>query len=276
MEFFPRTYVGGVSLSRLIVGSNWFLGYSHYSHAKDLLIKSIQTRQKIADILEVFLKAGVDTVMGHYVPILIDAIDEAQQRTGQKIKLVLTPFFNILPGGSPENEPEKVIAQCKLAGATICMPHQVVTDMLIDRMYRKIRDIDKYTKLIRQYEMIPGLSTHMPEAVIYADETNADVETYVQLYNSEGFLMQFELDRVTKIIKEAEKPVITIKPLASGRLHPMAGLSFVWSTIRDQDMVTIGTINPIQAREVINISLELLEHRSYGIDFLSKDCLGEI
>jgi hypothetical protein len=214
--------------------------------------------------------------MGHYVPILIDAIDEAQQRTGQKIKLVLTPFFNILPGGSPENEPEKVIAQCKLAGATICMPHQVVTDMLIDRMYRKICDIDKYTKLIRQYEMIPGLSTHMPEAVIYADETNADVETYVQLYNSDGFLMQFELDRVTKIIKEAEKPVITIKPLASGRLHPMAGLSFVWSTIRDQDMVTIGTINPIQAREVINISLELLEHRSYGIDFLSKDCLGEI
>jgi hypothetical protein len=39
---FPRTMVGGVSLSRLIIGTNWFLGYSHTSLAKDNFIKSYQ------------------------------------------------------------------------------------------------------------------------------------------------------------------------------------------------------------------------------------------
>lgn len=261
MSFFPRTTVGGISLSRMIVGTNWFLGYSHYSTAKDKLIKSTQTRNIIADILEVFLDAGIDSVMGPMVPLLEEAIQETQQRTGQEIKFIVTPWFNILPGGPPDNDPEPVIAKCKDAGACICMPHQMVTDALMDRMYRKIRDIDKYTSLIRQYDMIPGLSTHMPETVVYADETGVDVETYIQMYNATGFLMQVETDWVMKIIKNAQKPVMTIKPLAAGRLLPISGLAFVWATIREQDMVAIGTTTPDEAREVIEISLELLAGR---------------
>lgn len=258
---FPRTTVAGLSLSRLIVGTNWFLGYSHYSVAKDKFIKNTQTRDKIADILEVYLDAGIDTVMGPMLPLLADAVQETQQRSGKEINLILTPWFNILPGGEPDNEPEAVIAQCKQAGAKICMPHQMVTDALMDRMYRKIRDIDKYTRLIRQYEMIPGLSTHMPETVVYADETEIDIETYIQMYNATGFLMQVETDWVMKIIQNAKKPVMTIKPLAAGRLLPIAGLAFVWNTIREQDMVTIGTTTPDEAREVIDISLDLLNQR---------------
>jgi hypothetical protein len=262
MEQFPRTTVGGASLSRLIVGTNWFLGYSHYSAAKDQLIRNTQNREKIAAILEVFLMAGVDTVMGPLNPLLTEAVQDAQQRTGLEVKLILTPWFNLLPGGDPTNDPEPVIDQCKASGATICMPHQMVTDALMDRMYRKIRHIDKYTQLIRQYEMIPGLSTHMPETVVYADETGADVDTYIQLYNATGFLMQVETDWVMKIINHAQKPVMTIKPLAAGRLLPVAGLAFVWNTIRVQDMVTIGTTTPDEAREVIDISLNLLAQRT--------------
>ncbi len=29
MSTFPRTEVGGLSVSRMIVGTNWFLGYTH-------------------------------------------------------------------------------------------------------------------------------------------------------------------------------------------------------------------------------------------------------
>jgi hypothetical protein len=141
------------------------------------------------------------------------------------------------------------------------MPHECVTDVLLDRMYHEIRDLDKYTALIRHYDMIPGLSTHMPETVVIADDACADVETYIQLYNATGFLLQVETDWVMRIIQNAKKPVMTIKPLAAGRLLPIAGLAFVWNTIREQDMVTIGTTTPDEAKEVIDISLELLEKR---------------
>ena len=109
--------------------------------------------------------------------------------------------------------------------------------------------------------MLPGLSTHMPETIVYADKMNADIETYIQLYNSAGFLMQVEADWVMRVIHHAKKPVMTIKPLAAGRILPVVGLAFVWGTIRDQDMVTVGTATPEEAREVIELSLDLLRRR---------------
>lgn len=261
MDGFPRTEVGGVSLPRLIIGTNWFLGYSHTSLAKDRFIKELQTRNRIVEVLLAFLTYEIDAVMGPLHPLLEESIQEAEQRSGKPITRIYTPWFNILPGGPEENEPEVVFDQCAQWNATFCMPHQAVTDALLDRMHRTIRDLNRYTQMIRERGMIPGLSTHMPETPIIADETGADVETYIQIYNAAGFLMQVEADWVMKIIRNAKKPVMAIKPLAAGRLLPVVGLSFVWSTIRPIDMVVIGTTTPEEAHEVVNISLDLLHQR---------------
>ena len=261
MESFPRTTVGGVSMPRLIIGTNWFLGYSHTSHAKDKFIKSYQTHDRLADIIEVFLRAGVDALMGMPVPMLANAVKEAEDRVGRRVIFIITPHFNILPGGPPEMEPESVFDECKRLGATFCFPHQCITDRLIDKMHGVFRDLDTYTAMIRERGMIPGLSTHTPDSVVIADNTDADVETYIQLYNAAGFLMQVEADWVMRVIRNAKKPVMTIKPLAAGRLLPPVGLAFVWNTIRDRDMVTIGTTTPDEAREVIDLSLDFLNKR---------------
>jgi hypothetical protein len=261
MSGFPRTTVGGVSLSRMIIGTNWFLGYSHTSFAKDQFIRSYQTRQKLVDIMTVFFNNGIDTVMGPIHPLLYEAVQEVQQLTGIKANLILTPGFNILPGGPADQEPECVFDLCKQYGATFCMPHQMVTDALMDRMHEVIRDMDKYSRMIRERGMLPGLSTHQPETVVIADKSGADVDTYIQIYNAIGFMMILEVDWVMRIIQHAKKPVMTIKPFAAGRLLPPVGLAFCWNTIRDQDMVTVGTTTPDEAKEVIELSLAFLEKR---------------
>lgn len=261
MNEFPRTIVGGVSLSRMIIGINWFLGWSHTSAAKDSFIKSYQTRKNIADILTVFLENGVDTIMGLPISPLPEAIEDARQRTGRDMIRVWTPTFNIVPGGPPEKEPERVFDTMMAEGATFCLPHQAMTDALVDRMYGIIRNMDTYSAMIRERGMIPGLSTHMPETVIIADKSGADVETYIQIYNAAGFLMQVEADWAMRIISDAKKPVMTIKPLAAGKILPAVGMSFVWNTIRDCDMVTIGTTTPDEAREIIDLSLTFLDKR---------------
>jgi len=261
MSKFPRTTVGGISLSRLIVGTNWFFGWSHTSAAKDRFIRDYQDRKKIADVLCTFFEAGVDTVMGPALPALSEAVEDAQQRTGVKGHMVMTPGFNVLPGGPPELEPERVFDHTRELGAELCFPHQSVTDALIDRLHGTIRHYDRYAALIRERGMLPGLSTHMPEAITITDQTDADVEAYIQLYNAAGFLMQVEADWVMRLIHGAKHPVMTIKPLAAGRLLPPVGLAFAWSTLRPQDMVTIGTTTPDEAREVIELSMALLEHR---------------
>jgi hypothetical protein len=258
---FPRTTVGGVNLPRLLVGTNWFLGWSHTSLAKDHFIKEYQTRERIISVLNVFLEYGIDAVMAPLSSHIDTAIRDVEQKAGRQITRIYTPEFNLDRDAASGERAEAVFDQCAAFGATFCMPHQSVTDALVDRRDREIRELDQYTRMIRQRGMHPGLSTHMPETIIYADRMRADVETYIQIYNSAGFLMQVEADWVMKVIREAKKPVMTIKPLAAGRILPVVGLAFVWNTIRDQDMVTIGTTTPEEAREVVELSLDLLNRR---------------
>ena len=63
MAEFPRTMVGSVSLPRLLIGSNWFLGWSHTSRAKDNFIKELQSRERITEILTVFLEYGIEKII---------------------------------------------------------------------------------------------------------------------------------------------------------------------------------------------------------------------
>lgn len=81
---FPRTMVGGVSVSRMIIGTNWFLGYSHCTASKDRFIKDYNSNRKsIADIMEVFVNAGVDAVIGFIAnDPLYEAIDRPARRHG--------------------------------------------------------------------------------------------------------------------------------------------------------------------------------------------------
>ncbi len=261
LEQFPRTIVGGVSLPRLLIGTNWLLGWSHTSLAKDDFIKEYQTRERIVAMLHVFLEYGIDAVMGPLSSHLDNSIQEVEQQTGRQIIRIYTPAFDINQDAPVSEGAEAAFDRCATLRATFCMPHQCVTDALVDRRAGIIRDLEQYTSMIRERGMIPGLSTHMPETIIYADKMDADIETYIQIYNSAGFLMQVEADWIMKIIREANKPVMTIKPLAAGRILPVVGLAFVWNTIRDCDMVTIGTTTPKEAREVIGISLDLLNRR---------------
>jgi hypothetical protein len=267
MNKFPRTEVGGLSVSRLIAGTNWFLGYSHTSSAKDDYIKeNIADRKKIADVLEVFFNAGVDTIMGPFnsQSILVDAVKETEDRTGVKGIIVSTPSFSISPKTPVEGfdlgEAERILDQQAKLGVSICMPHQCTTDSMVDRCTREVRQLNSITKLIRERNMIPGLSTHMPESIVYADESGLDVETYISIYNSMGFLMQVEVDWIANVIQQAKKPVMTIKPMAAGQLRPFQALNFVWNTIRDIDMVTVGTMSPKEAAECIELSMNILEN----------------
>jgi hypothetical protein len=268
MTEFPRTEVEGVSLPRTLIGINWFLGFSHQTQAKSKFIQDYQTASRVADTMEVFVRAGVDCVYGvaHDRTLLLDAIKETEDRTGRGIKTVA--LVTIDTGDTQEaiDANARLMDEQAKIGATFFLPHQCSTDALLDVRARRIRHMDRYCQMIRERGMLPGLSTHTPEAVIYADETDLDVATYIQIYNAAGFLMHVEVDWIHRVIQNAKKPVMVIKPMAAGRLHPLVGMAFVWATIRPQDMVVVGTLTPDEAKELVELSLSFLENRQASIE----------
>ena len=271
MELFPRTSVGGVSVPRLIIGTNWFLGWGHSTASQDNYIReNIRQRKAMADILEVFFRRGVNAVLGGITnEPLPDAIKDAEDRTGVKGVIISTPNFKVGPEtpakGLDGDDLKRTLDEERRLGVSICMPHTCTTDMLLDRCTRTIRHGEQFCRAIRERGMVPGLSTHLPESIIYADESKLDVETYISIYNSMGFLMQVEVDWTASVIQKAAKPVLTIKPMASGQLRPFQGLNFVWNTIRPQDMVAVGTMSPREAEELVEMSLQILSKQAINV-----------
>ena len=262
---FPRTEVGGLSLSRMIIGTNWLAGYSHRSSSADEMIKARHaTKDTIVPMLETFLSRGVDTIMAPFgmTPVIYEAVKAAEQKTGRGMIMVDTPVINVDDSAAARREAEQTIKECAARGAKVCLVHHYSAEQLVNKNRRQITRIDDYTKMIRDAGMIPGLSAHMPELVLFSDENGYDVETYIQIYNCMGFLMQVEIEAVASIIRGAHHPVMTIKPMAAGRTTPFVGLNFSWATIRDCDMVTVGCFNEAEAAEDVEISLAALERRA--------------
>lgn len=261
---FPRTTVGGVSVSRMIIGTNWILGWSHTSPAADNMITNrYLDPKKIRDILIPFLENGVDTIMGLYYDHdhMIEGIHLAEEATGKKMILIDTPILNVNDSDEAREEARAMIRHSKEVGSTFCFPHHSCVEQLVNKNTETIDRLPDYLKMIREEGMIPGLSAHMPEVIIYSDQNNYDVETYIQIYNCMGFLMQVEIEYINKVIWNAKKPVMTIKPMAAGRCTPFVGLNFSWATIRECDMITIGCFTPEEVVEDIEISRAALEKR---------------
>lgn len=241
------------------------LGYSHTSEAKDRLIKDMfDTPSKVADVVGVFARAGCNAFMAKGDEFVATALKEVEQRTGVPMILISTPSY---PEPSDPDSWKRAVEEAKSFGAAFCFPHQNVTDRRLDRVNNRLApQLVEHLRCVREAGMIPGLSSHTPAAIICSDSSGADVETYIQPYNAAGFLCEVETDWLQRVIWNAKKPVMTIKPLAAGRLLPPTGLNFVWNTIRDCDMVTVGTMSTYEAEEVIELSLACLERRKAEVE----------
>jgi len=262
---FPRTEVGGLSISRMIIGTNNVMGGSHRTYARDVHIRGIfeGKANAVADLIETYLEYGVDTIIGclSNSQHALDGIKIAQERTGKRVYHIELAVFDTNDTPSARKEALDCIKHCKDVGVDIFMPLHVCVENLVNKQKRTIDRIDDYTSMIREHGMIPGLSAHMPEVVEFTDENGYDVETYIQIYNAAGFLMQVEVELVHNVIWNAKKPVLTIKPMAAGHLNPFVGLNFVWNTIRPGDMVAVGCMTPEEAHEAVEYSLAAIEHR---------------
>lgn len=261
---FPRTEVGGISLPRMIIGCNWISGFSHRGSAADMNIKSCHSSpEATAKIFEAFLENGVDAVLGLFGTDsnLEKAVRIAEEKKAKKMIIIDEPVLNMDDNPSARREAEQEIKKCAKRGATFCLPLHSCVEQLVNKNAGTIDRLPDYLAMIRDNGMIPGLSAHMPEIIQYSDANEYDVETYIQIFNCMGFLMQVEIESVAKIIHAAKKPVITIKPCAAGRTTPFVGLNFVYNTIRERDMVCIGCLNKDEALEDIEFGMAAIERR---------------
>ena len=270
MDLFPRTQVENISLPRMLIGSNWMLGYSHRTTSADSMIRErYSTKEAVSEVICAYLAYGIDAMMAPFVgddlqpnAVVMDAIHMAEDKMGRKLILIDTPIVDVSDTPQAHDFTAQKIETVRKNGADICLLHHSSVEQLVCKHTGTIDRLPEYTRMIRENGMIPGLSAHMPELVLYSDNhPEYDVQTYIQLYNCLGFLMQIEVEGVRRIIENAKKPVMTIKSMAAGRCTPYVGLTFSFATLRPQDMVTVGAFSAREVHEDVEIARAALERR---------------
>lgn len=256
----PQVEIEGHKIGRLVIGTNWFLGYSHQTAARSSWIRDYQTPERIAGVLEVCSAGGMNAIVSPMSDIMTEAMRIHEERTGRHITWFITP------GGATTDELLHNIDRCAELGAEFCLPHTSWTDARLHIVNNEITDWPRVAAHIRDCGMIPGLSTHRPEVIVVGDRAGYDIATYIQPYNALGFLCPVETDWIANVIRNTPKPVIIIKPLAAGRLNPITGLTFVFNTCKDTDVCCIGLLCEEEAREDLEIARQIFAQQKVAVE----------
>jgi hypothetical protein len=235
MSDFPTLTIDGVTIPRVICGTNALLGWSHVSRGRDAWIKEYFTPKRIAHVFAKCMELGVTAVMGPLFPRLIDALEETEKLTGVRMTWVSTTNAGMAPKGMEEElgraraggrrEDAMAIARestgeqaqrLKAAGAPICFFHGAWVDEW-PAANGRLEDFDHFTRMMREAGIVPAAVSHISARLREVDQGDHDVAALATPVNKAGWHMRPSRDEALEVIGQIQKPLLAIKTLACGR-----------------------------------------------------------
>jgi hypothetical protein len=249
----PTIRLGQHTVSRLILGSNPFNGFSYGIPSLAQHMKEWSTPEHIADVLRKARDCGINTWQFSYYPSSLAGLKLFQSSGGQIQWILLT-------GGAMQENPALVAEVARLKPIGI-VHHGGVTD----RHYRagqmdRVRD---YLKRIRDTGVMVGLSTHMPEVIDLVEGQNWDLDfcmaCFFQIGRPEAetrkllggdlplgsVFLESDPPKMCRAIRQSRKPCLGFKILGAGRLAESSeqleqAFRFAYGNIKPQDGVIVG------------------------------------
>jgi hypothetical protein len=238
--------IGGCTVSRFILGSNPFSGFSHQSIAMDREMVRYWTCARIKDTLREAESLGVNTFIAradlHIVRVLLEYWDEGGQ---------IQWFAQTCPEIGP---PALAIERAARWGASACYIHGGYADHLQET--RRLEELKPAVERVRSLGLPVGLAGHKTETIRWAKE-NLDLDFYMcSHYNpiprkiggahvagTDETYLEEDRRAMTQLIQEIPTPVIHYKVMAAGRNDPKETFDYVARSMRPGDAVCIGIFN---------------------------------
>jgi len=239
----PTIGIGPLRVSRLILGSNPFSGFSHQSPAADDAMRHYYTAARIKAEMARAERLGITTYIGradhHIMRVLMEHWDEGGS-------------LRWLAQTCPELGPTMRGVENALAGgAAACYVHGGRMDWLLanDQTDEAVEAV----AAIRQAHLPAGIAGHNPAVFDWA-EAHLDCDFYMCSYynpSDRSKIPQHDPTRTEWFTEEARRkmvqriatlsrPVIHYKILAAGRNDPREAFQFAARHLRPQDAICIG------------------------------------
>jgi hypothetical protein len=158
----PKVRLGKYEITRLLVGSNPFNGYSYALPSLDRHMVEWSTDEHVCDVLRNCEQNGINTRQFSYNPRAMSAMKRHQQ-SGGKLQWILL-------GGGEMKDNLSLIPEVARLGPIGIVHHGGVTDQRFRAgEMDKVRD---FLKRVRDSGVMVGLSMHNPAVMEYVEERN--------------------------------------------------------------------------------------------------------
>jgi len=250
-----------LKVSRFIIGSNPFSGFSHQSPETDWAMRHFFSTARIKETLREAEALGVNTVIGrsdyHMMRTLMEYRDE-----GGTIQW----FAQTCPEVGSH---EACIMRAAGYGAKAVHLHGGVMDYLFAQ--GRMDEVQPALNLIRQKGMLAGIAAHNYRVIEWAEE-NLALDYYLCCYynpdrrderaghdpNAQEQFLEEDRQNMTGLIQHLSRPVVHYKILAAGRNDPKAAFAFAASKMRENDAVCVGIYQKDHA-DMLREDVRLLE-----------------
>ncbi len=230
----PTVRLGSLEVSRLILGSNPFWGYSHKSAQLDEEMRRHHTDARIIRILDEAAECGLTAVAS--------PPDERWRNlwtrykaNGGRLKLWISQCH-----GSPEQMIQEIDRSVAAGAAAIFIQGLRVEEQFGKGNFDTLR---KWIEHIKEAGLPAGAAAHWPEVHPELERRRFPIDFYYQcMYNaskSEDYKAA-EREKAVATIAQLEKPVVAYKILGAGRLSASEGFDYAFSRIRRKDAVCVG------------------------------------
>jgi hypothetical protein len=230
----PHIRLGSLEISRMILGSNPFWGYSHKNSQLDREMREFHTDERIVAILDEAAACGVTAVASPPEPRWIELWTKYKKEGGKLAHWISQCHLD------PGKIPGEIERSGGIASAMFIQGHRV--EQQFDA--GKWDVLTAWLEQIRKFNVPAGLASHYPEVHLEAEKRGLPADFYYQcFYNvtKSGEWAEGERTQAVKTVQAIEKkPVIAYKILAAGRLAPEAGFEFALKNIRPKDGVCVG------------------------------------
>ncbi len=230
----PAVRLGTLEVSRFILGSNPFWGYSHKSPQLDEEMKRHHTDERIMQILDEAAECGLTALASPPDARWVNIWSRYRDQGG-RLKIWISQCH-----GNPEQMHEEIDRSIKAGARAIFIQGLRVEEQFGAGNFDVLRS---WIEHIKDAGLPAGAAAHWPEIHPELERRKFPTDFYYQcLYNVSKTTdySAVERDKAVAVIKELEKPVIAYKILAAGRLPANEGFEYAFNHIARKDGVCVG------------------------------------
>lgn len=243
----PKSKLGGVEVSRLILGVNPFYGFSHYNNNFSSMMRDWYTQSKVIEVMKHCEECGINAF--NYVQIGRGQSDwDRYSAEGGKMRMVAQ---------ATTKDPEELVKAVKPWAAW-------VQGEITDRQYRagQLGAVRDYAKKLRDLGVaVVGVASHIPEVLMTIESQSWEIDFYAgSAYNirrtpeelrtllggeipemSGDVYLQDDPARMYSFFRQTSKPCVAYKILAAGRVQNVEhAFQTAYAGIKPIDFVCVG------------------------------------